>query len=187
MKILDARETTTSTVWVTLAPTGKHCIAFGPDFVEIGQEMWFASASVNIDLASMQTLADSKFKVNFVKEYFEDDVRKDLEGLQINTLFENSSKSKDTNHSNRRNFEITIYQKELQFSKLYELYMKEARIGQFTFSIDLDLYRDEFRYLGNAADGVENYLLNDIRDTSNFGCKFKIKCYYLGTFFGGAQ
>jgi len=185
MKILDARQTTTSTIWLTLAPTGKHCIAFGPDFVEIEQEMRFASASVNIDLASMQSLAESKFKVNFVKEYFEEKVRQELEGAQVNTLFENPSKNKNIHDPSRRNFKITIFQKELQFSKLYDLYMKEVQPSQFTFSIDLNLYRDELRYLGNAADGVENYLLNDIRDGANFGCKFKIKCYYLGAFFGG--
>jgi hypothetical protein len=61
--------------------------------------------------------------------------------------------------------------------------MKDVRMGRFTFSIDLDLYRENFKYLGNDSDGRENYLLNDIRDDKNFGCIFKIKSYNLGAFF----
>ena len=181
MKILDARQTTTSAVFINLAPIGQPYISFGSDFVEINQEMKFASASANIDLASMQSLTDSKFNVTLVKTYFEEKFREELEEMQVDLLFENPSKNKNVD-LNRRNFAITIYQQELQFSKVYDLYMKGSRLDQFHFSVNLDLYRDELRYLGNAADGTENYLLNDIRDNQNFGCKFKIQTYFFEAF-----
>jgi hypothetical protein len=184
MNILEATETTTTTIMVTLMPIGKHCIFFANDYIEIEQKMRFERASANIDLASMQNLADSQFKVRFVKEYFDDKTEKEFEDLIRNTLFENPSNKKKTDNPNQRNFEITIYQQELQFSKLYALYMREAQPVEFSFSINLDLYRDQFRYLGSAINGVETYLLNDIRDSNNYGCKFKIQCYFLSAYFG---
>jgi hypothetical protein len=126
MSILETAETTTTIIMVTLMPIGKHRIFFAKDFIEIEQEMRFERASANIDLASMQNLADSKFKVRFVKEYFDDNSKKEFEDPLRDTLFENPSNKKRTDNPNQRNFEITIHQQELQFSKLYTLYMREA-------------------------------------------------------------
>lgn len=184
MNILETTETTTTTIMVTLMPIGKHRLFFANDYIEIEQQMRFERASANIDLASMQNLADSQFKVRFVKEYFEDKTKTEFDDPRRDTLFENPSNKKKTDNPNQRNFEITIYQQELQFSKLYALYMREAQPIEFSFGIDLDLYRDQFRYLGSNTNGVENYLLNDIRDSHNYGCKFKIQCYFLSAYFG---
>jgi hypothetical protein len=184
MNILETAETTTTIIMVTLMPIGKHRIFFANDYIEIEQKMRFERASANIDLASMQNLADSQFKVRFVKEYFDDKTKREFEDPRRDTLFENPSNRRKTDNPNQRNFEITIHQQELQFSKLYALYMREAQPIEFSFSIDLDLYRDQFRYLGSAMNGVESYLLNDIRDSQNFGCKFKIQTYFFGAFIG---
>ena len=69
MSILDVAQTTTTMVTFTFSPTEKHYIFFGNDYVEVQQELRFEYSSVNIDLASMQSIKESQFLVRFVRDY----------------------------------------------------------------------------------------------------------------------
>ena len=180
MNILDIPQTTTSIVTFTFSPTERHYFFYGNDYVEIQQELRFEKSTVNIDLASMQNMVDSQFLVRFVRDYEAPEKDSLTLNERVDTMFENPSKNKVVSDANVRNFEIKLFLQEQQFNKIYDLYLARIPPGIFTCSINLDLYRDGFKFLGKDADGFEGYLLNDIRDKENFGCKFKISSFLFG-------
>ena len=183
MNLLEVKQSTTQDLMLSFTPTDKHYIVFGDGFIDIHQELRYSHASVNLDLASSHSLAECFFKVSFVKKFVDGSHQLHLfdENVNENILSEKPSCVEKFNAVHPRNFQMNIYPEGVQFDKLYELYMAKIQPTIFNCYIKLDLYRDYFRYLGNAADGTENFLLNDFRDKHNFGCKFKIACYLLST------
>jgi len=182
MNILDMAQTTTTMVTFTFSPTEKHYIFFGNDYVEVQQELRFEHSSVNIDLARMQSIKESQFLVRFVRDYEVLDKDSPILTERVDTMFENPSKNKVMSDVNTRNFELKLFLQEQQFNKIYDLYLAKITPGIFTCVVNLDLYRDSFKYLGKTPDGVESYLLNDIRDKDNFGAKFKIASFLFGAY-----
>jgi hypothetical protein len=177
MNILDVTQTTTAMVTFTFSPTQRHYIFFGNDYVEVQQELRFEYSSINIDSASMQSIKESQFLVRFVRDYEELDKDSLILAERVDTMFENQSKNKVMSDANIRNFEMKLFLQEQQFNKIYDLYLAKVTPAIFTCVVNLDLYRDSFKYLGKTVDGVESYLLNDIRDKDHFGCKFKIASF----------
>lgn len=164
-------------VTFTFSPTQRHYIFFGNDYVEVQQELRFEYSSINIDSASMQSIKESQFLVRFVRDYEELDKDSLILAERVDTMFENQSKNKVMSDANIRNFEMKLFLQEQQFNKIYDLYLAKVTPAIFTCVVNLDLYRDSFKYLGKTVDGVESYLLNDIRDKDHFGCKFKIASF----------
>jgi hypothetical protein len=180
MKILDVVESTTQEITLTLSSVESHYVFFGEGLIDIQQEVNYSHASVNLDLASMHSLKESYFLIRFIRAYGVVDKSLGLIDYEVNTIFEKPSGIKKMNDVHPRNFEIQIYLDESRFDKLYALYLSKNRPGLFYLHINLDLYRDSFKYLGKSVDGTENYLINDIRDKQNFGCNFKIARYFFG-------
>ena len=180
MNIMDTPQTTTSVVTFTFSPTERHYFFCGNDYVEIQQELKFEKSSVNLDLASMQSVKDSQFLVRFVRDYEVLEKDSPIVSERVDMMLENPSKNKELSDANLRNFEIKLFLQEQQFNKIYDLYLARIPPGIFTCAVNLNLYKDSFKYLGKTPDGVESYLLNDIRDKDNFGCKFMISNFLFG-------
>ena len=128
----------------------------------------------------MQSIKESQILVRFVRDYEELDKDSPILAERVDTMFENPSKNKVMSDTNIRNFEMKLFLQEQQFNKIYDLYLTKVTPAIFTCVVNLDLYRDSSKYLGKTADGVESYLLNDIRDKDHFGCKFKIASFLFG-------
>ena len=181
MNILEVKQSTTQDLMLSFTPTDKHYIVFGEGFIDIQQELRYSHASVNLDLASSHSLAECYFMVSFIGKFVAKEGKLSMLDDGVNILSEKPSVAKKFNVIHPRNFQMNIHLDASHFDKLYQLYMAKIQPTIFNCYIKLDLYQDCFRYLGNAADGTENFLLNDFRDEHNFGCKFKIATYLFST------
>ena len=108
----------------------------------------------------MQSVKDSQFLVRFVRDYEVLEKDSPIVSERVDMMLENPSKNKELSDANLRNFEIKLFLQEQQFNKIYDLYLAKITPGIFTCVVNLDLYRDSFKYLGKTPDGVEGYLLS---------------------------